>query len=53
MIDRVDDDIVIFYLYLRENFKFQTYHYFLNLDTLEVDPSKIKKSYKELKDILR
>ena len=38
LIQRVDHDIVLLFMYLRENFRFQTQNYFLNHDKHQKDP---------------
>lgn len=42
LIKTVDDDLILYFLYLRENFRFQTQNYFLDHNKDQKDPREIK-----------
>ena len=48
----IDDDLIIYFLYLRESFRFQTHNYFLDHDKDQKDPREIEITLKLAKIIL-
>ena len=52
LLKKIDLDLIIFYLFIREHFKFQTFNYFLNHFPNDKSPKDVHIGYKKGKEII-